>query len=98
MPRRGNCLMIMSADAEPGFDATLSLGSYPGWLDPGTWWLLVGGLVAVVTGVGLLLWPVRRREVLLGVEAHRMVDFADRIAERLGGQPTSVHSGRHHDM
>jgi hypothetical protein len=38
-----------------------------------------------MTGVGLLFWPARRRETVLVVEANRMVDFADRIAERLGG-------------
>ena len=58
-------------------------------------WLLIAGTAAGLAGLGLLLWPQRRREVVLVVEAHRMVDFADRIADRLGGP---VATGRHPDV
>jgi hypothetical protein len=98
-PRPDRSLVIMRADGEPAIDATVAIGSYPAWLDTGTWWLLTGGLAAVMVGVGLLFWPQRRREVVLVVEAHRMVDFADRIADRLGGgRSDPIYSGRHHDV
>jgi hypothetical protein len=97
-PRPDTSLVIMRSDGQGGIDATVGLGSYPAWLGAGTWWLLVGGVVAVLAGLGLLAWPQRRREVVLVVEAHRMVDFADRIVDRLDGSPALVHRGRHHDM
>jgi hypothetical protein len=86
-PRPGTSLVIMRLDGSPGVEATVGLGWYPGWVGAGTWWLLVGGLAAVMAGVGLLAWPPRRREVVLVVEAHRMVDFADQL-----------HSGRRQDV
>jgi hypothetical protein len=97
-PRPDTSLVIVRADGKAGIDATIGLASYPGWLGSGTWWLLVGGVVAVLVGIGLVGWPQRRREVVLVVEAHRMVDFADRIADRLDGSAALVHRGRHHDM
>jgi hypothetical protein len=97
-PRPATSLVIVKASGEAGIDATVSVGSYPNWLGAGTWWLLVGGLAAVMVGVAALAWPQRRREVVLVVEANRMVDFADRIAEGLGGPSPFVHTGRHHDL
>jgi hypothetical protein len=96
--RPATSLVIVKANGEAGIDATVTVGSYPDWLGAGTWWLLVGGLGAVMAGVALLAWPDRRREVVLVVEANRMVDFADRISESLGGSSPYVHSGRHHDL
>jgi hypothetical protein len=97
-PRPATSLVIVKANGEAGIDATVSVGTYPNWLGGGTWWLLVGGLGALMAGVALLAWPDRRREVVLVVEANRMVDFADRIAEGLGGPSPFVHTGRHHDL
>jgi hypothetical protein len=97
-PRPAMSLVIVKANGEAGIDATVTIGSYPDWLGAGTWWLLVGGLGAVMAGVALLAWPDRRREVVLVVEANRMVDFADRITEALGGPSPYVHTGRHHDL
>jgi hypothetical protein len=97
-PRPGTSLVIVRAGEEVGVEATVSVGSYPGWVEAGTWWLLVGGLGAVMAGVALLVWPERRREVVLVVESSRMVDFADRLGERLGVAAPFVHTGRHHDL
>jgi hypothetical protein len=99
-PRPDTSLVIVKANGEAGIDATVTVGSYPNWLGAGTWWLLVGGMGAVMAGVALLAWPERRREVVLVVEANQMVDFADRITEAFGGSSPSpyVHTGRHHDL
>jgi len=97
-PGPATSLVIVKANGEAGIDATVTVGSYPNWFGAGTWWLLVGGLGAVMAGVALLAWPDRRREVVLVVEANRMVDFADRITEGLGGPSPFAQGGRHHDL
>jgi hypothetical protein len=60
--------------------ATLIVTSYPGWLEPVTVGLLVLGVGALLFGVALLFMA---SEPVLVVEAHRVVEFADRVAERL---------------
>jgi hypothetical protein len=80
-------LVLMRADGAQGVDATLVVALYPRWLNAATWSLLVGGSLALLAGLAVQFWPVRRRETVLVVEAHRMVDMADRIAEGLRGSP-----------
>jgi hypothetical protein len=41
--------------------------------------------VALIGGIVVIAWPTSTREMVLVVEANRMVDVADRIAERLAG-------------
>jgi len=83
-PAPGMALVVTRADGLAGVDATLGVGAYPIWLGDGAPWLLVLGTAAVVAGIALLVWPARRREVVLVVEAHRMVEFADQLAGRVG--------------
>jgi hypothetical protein len=60
--------------------ATLTVTTFPGWLEPATAGLLVLGVGALLFGVALLFMA---SEPVLVVEAHRVVEFADRVAERL---------------
>jgi len=78
--------VLLRADGQAGIDATLSVALYPRWLNPTTWGLLAAGALLAVGGV-VLLWPGRRREVVLVVEAHRVVELADQFASRVAGVP-----------
>jgi hypothetical protein len=73
-------LVLLRADGQPGFDLTLAVSRYADWIKPATVGLLVAGLAGLLGGLVLLFMAA---EPVLVVEAHRMVEFADRIAERL---------------
>jgi hypothetical protein len=73
-------LVLIRTDNRPGIDATLTVTSYAGWLVPATVALVVLGVGGLLFGVALLFVAA---EPVLVVEAHRMVEFADRIADRL---------------
>jgi len=83
-PGEKTSLVLMRSDGTAGIDATLTVGFYPGWLNAATWGLLLAGSVALLAGLVAVFFPARRREMVLVLEPHRMVDFADRIAQRLG--------------
>jgi hypothetical protein len=74
-------LVVIRTDHQPGIDATLAVSTYAGWLLPSTVVALLLGVGGVLFGVALLFVA---SEPVLVVEAHRMVEFADRVAERLG--------------
>jgi hypothetical protein len=78
-------LVLMRADGRSGIDATLSVSLMPGWLNLAVWGLLLAGTVALLAGIFVIAWPSSTREMVLVVEANRMVDVADRIAEKLAG-------------
>jgi len=78
--------VLLRADGQAGIDATLSAALYPRWLNLATWSLLTAGTLLTLGGV-VLLWPARRREVVLVVEANRVVELADRNASRVAGVP-----------
>jgi hypothetical protein len=90
----GIALVVLRTDQQAGFAPVLAVAFTPGWLSPAVWGLLLAGTVALVAGVALALWPVRRQEVLVVVEEHRMVDLADRIARKLG-RDVDIKHGRH---
>jgi hypothetical protein len=78
-------LVLMRADGRSGIDATVSVSLVPGWLNMAVWGLMLAGTVALIGGIVVIAWPTTTREMVLVVEANRMVDVADRIAERLAG-------------
>ncbi len=78
-------LVLMRADGAPGLDVSLAVGLYPSWINTATWGLLLAGSVAVLAGIVVLFWPTPRREMVLVLEPHRMIDFADRMAHKLNG-------------
>jgi hypothetical protein len=90
----GTAVVVIRADQQAGFAPVLAVAFRPGWLSPAVWGLLLAGTVALVAGVALALWPARRQEVLVIVEAHRMVDVAARIAGTMGRGVNGKH-GRH---
>jgi hypothetical protein len=73
-------LAVIRTDGKPGLDLTLAVSNYPTWLKAATLGFLLAGLAGLVGGITLLFIAA---EPVLVVEAHRMVEFADRIAERL---------------
>jgi hypothetical protein len=73
-------LVVIRTDGRPGLDVTLSVAHYPSWLNAATLGLLVAGLAGLAGGIALLFIAA---EPVLVVEAHRVVEFADRIAQRL---------------
>ncbi len=75
-------LVLLRSDGRAGIDVTVAVARYPDWLTRATWALLLAGAAMFVGGLAVLF---RMAEPVLVVEAHRMVEFADRIAERLGG-------------
>jgi len=77
-------LVLLRSDGKPGFDVSMVVSRFPAWLQPATISLLVGGLAALLAGIVLLFMAT---EPVLVVEAHRMVEFADRIADRLDEIP-----------
>jgi len=92
-------LVLMRSDGTAGIDATLTVGFYPRWLNAATWGLLLAGSVALLAGLVAVFFPARRREMVLVLEPHRMVDFADRIAQRLGGiRSPRLRRNRHREM
>ena len=78
-------LVVMRTDGAADLDVTLTVARDAGWITTVTWAMFVAGVLGVLGGLALLFWPATKREMVLVLEAHRMVDFADRIAERLGG-------------
>lgn len=100
-------LVVMRADGATGLDVTLAASHDAGWLTTITGASLVAGVLGVLGGLLLVFWPVASKEMVLVLESHRMVDFADRIAERVGGarprrkgqvRPTTVQRTRLHDL
>ncbi len=73
-------LVVLRTDGQAGLDVTLAVSHYPTWIKPATLGLLLAGLAGLLGGIVLLFVAA---EPVLVVEAHRMVEFADRIAERL---------------
>ncbi len=73
-------LVLLRADGRPGFDVIMSVSRYPTWIKPATIGLLLAGLAGLIGGIVLLFVAA---DPVLVVEAHRMVEFADRIADRL---------------
>jgi hypothetical protein len=73
-------LAVIRTDGLPGLDLSLAVSNYPTWLKAVTFGLLLAGLAGLIGGITLLFIVA---EPVLVVEAHRMVEFADRIAERL---------------
>jgi hypothetical protein len=78
-------LVVLRADGGPGLAVTLAVSRDAQWLTTVTWAMLVGGVVGALGGLGVVFWPEARREMVLVLEAHRMVDFADRMAEKVSG-------------
>ena len=72
-------LLIMRDDLTPGVAASLVVGIRPGWFDPATRGLLLGGGLLVVGGLLVLLWR-SAREVTLVVEAERVANL---VAEKI---------------
>jgi hypothetical protein len=72
-------LLIMRDDLTPGVAASLVVGIRPGWFDPATRGLLLGGGLLLVGGLLVLLWR-SAREVTLVVEAERVADL---VAEKM---------------
>ncbi|MCI4064607.1 hypothetical protein MRQ36_19305 [Micromonospora sp. R77] len=64
-----------------GADLTLALRAEvrAGWFPGVAWALLAGGVLLVVLGVGLLLRPVRPREVVFVVEPDQVPVLAGRL-------------------
>ena len=79
----GMAVVVVREDLQGGLAPVLSVAFTPGWLASAAWGMLLAGAAALLAGVALALWPVRGQEVLVVVEAHRMVDIADRIARKL---------------
>jgi hypothetical protein len=77
-------LVVIRTDGHPGLDVTLDVSRYTGWLTLASIGLLIAGVAVAVGGAALLFVPT---EPVLVVEAHRMVEFADRIADRLEQLP-----------
>jgi hypothetical protein len=73
-------LVVIRTDGQPGLDVTLAVSRDAGWLQRWAIGLLVAGLAGLIGGVALLFVTA---EPVLVVEAHRMVAFADRIADGL---------------
>jgi hypothetical protein len=73
-------LVVIRTDGKPGLEVTLAVSRFVGWLTPATIGLLVAGLGGLLGGVALLFVAT---EPVLVVEAHRVVEFAERIADRL---------------
>jgi len=87
-------LVVMRADGTAGFEVALIAARDASGLTTVTWSALVAGVFGVLGGLALVFWPSTRRETVLVLESHRMVDFADRIAERMGGPKAAARRGR----
>jgi hypothetical protein len=74
-------LMLMRADGQAGFAASLTVTVYPSWLDEMTWLSLFVGVAALAVSSAVLFWraPAFRR---FGEQA-QAVEFADLVAQRL---------------
>jgi hypothetical protein len=72
-------LLIVRDDLTSGVAASLVVGIRPGWFEPASRGLLLGGGLLLVGGLAVLLWR-SAREVTLVVEAERVADL---VAEKM---------------
>jgi hypothetical protein len=74
-------LMLMRADGQAGFAASLTVTVYPSWLDEMTWLSLFVGVATLAVSSAVLFWraPAFRT---FGKQA-QAVEFADLVAQRL---------------
>lgn len=79
-------LVVMRADRQAGIDLSIAASFAPGWLNAGTWGLLLVGCAALIAG-SALLFRFAPAEVRLVLEPDQALDMADRIADRLTGAP-----------
>ncbi|WP_433301457.1 hypothetical protein ACQP2F_06140 [Actinoplanes sp. CA-030573] len=90
-------LVVMSPGAKPGLQLTSSAELRPGWLNSSTWGLLTLGTLLVMTGLIVLAWPARRREVVYVVEPSQVPDLMAAIGAPLprSGLPAAHPTGAH---
>src|SRR4051794_14029642 len=93
-------LVIMNPGARPGLRLSATAGLRPGWLNSTTWALLILGSLVVMTGMIVLAWPGRRREVVYVVEPSQVPDLIKAIGAPLplsrtgGGRHAGTHRPR----
>ncbi|MFD0517971.1 hypothetical protein [Paractinoplanes durhamensis] len=85
-------LVIMSPGAKAGIQLTSSAELRPGWINSSTWGLLTLGTLLAMTGLIILAWPARRREIVYVVEPSQVPNLMAAIGVPL--PLTNVHVGR----
>jgi hypothetical protein len=77
-------LVVMAPDGRGQVEVAATAGMRPHWLDPARWGLLILGTVDFLTGLVLLLWPRRRREIVYVVEPGQVPDLTARLGISTG--------------
>ncbi len=72
-------LVVMAPDGRARVEVTASAAVRPRWLDPARWGLLILGVVDFLTGLVLLLWPRRRREIVYVVGPGQLPGLTARL-------------------
>lgn len=75
-------LVVMRADGRAALRAEIAAAVHPAWLPAATWAGIVVGTLALAAGLALLLWPVRRREIVYVVEPDQVGPLAARLGLR----------------
>ncbi len=78
----GTSLLLMRADNQPGFAATLTVSIFPTWLDEATWLAAFAGLSLLTGAVALLFWH-HQPEPALVLVPEQATEFANLVADRL---------------
>src|SRR4029450_1432611 len=100
LENRPYSLVIMNPGAEPGLQLQSTAELSPGWLNSGTWALLMMGTLTVMAGMIILAWPGRRREVVYVGEPSQVPDLIKAIGAPLplsrtgGGRHAGTHRPR----
>src|SRR4051794_40579507 len=76
-------LVVMNPGAKPGLRLVSTAELRPGWLNSSTWGLLTLGTLLVMSGLIVLAWPARRREVVYVVEPSQVPDLMAAIGAPL---------------
>ncbi|MDT5024581.1 MAG: hypothetical protein QOE61_1007 [Micromonosporaceae bacterium] len=80
-------LMLMRADGQAGFGATLTVTVYPSWLDEMTWLSLFVGVAALAVSSAVLFW--RRPAYQAFGKRAQALEFADPVAQRVAAASMS---------
>lgn len=86
---RDLALVIMSPDGRPAGPITVTAELRPDWLTAATWGGLGGGLLLIITGMAVLAWPARPRELVYVVDPGQFPD----VAARLGPRASIIRAG-----